>query len=135
MVLSMNLIARRKKMKRTSKQVGGSHYETLKYEPVEAFIHYNLDWFQSEIIKYCSRFLRKNGKQDLDKAFQVADIAIGFGLDIDTSKEFKGDNFLEEYISQFEYYEVMSKLMIAVINKDYVLVKTNINKLIEIYYG
>ena len=135
MVLSMNLIARRKKMKRTSKQVGGSHYETLKYEPVEAFIHYNLDWFQSEIIKYCSRFLRKNGKQDLDKAFQVADIAIGFGLDIDTSNEFKGDNFLEEYISQFEYYEVMSKLMIAVINKDYVLVKANINKLIEIYYG
>lgn len=135
MVLSMNLIARRKKMKRTSKQVGGSHYETLKYEPVEAFIHYNLDWFQSEIIKYCSRFLRKNGKQDLDKAFQVADIAIGFGLDIDASKEFKGDNFLEEYISQFEYYEVMDKLMTAVINKDYVLVKANINKLIEIYYG
>ena len=135
MVLSMNLIARRKKMKRTSKQVGGSHYETLKYEPVEAFIHYNLDWFQSEIIKYCSRFLRKNGKQDLDKAFQVADIAIGFGLDIDTSNEFKGDNFLEEYISQFEYYEVMDKLMTAVINKDYVLVKANINKLIEIYYG
>lgn len=135
MVLNMNLIARRKKMKRTSKQVGGSHYETLKYEPVEAFIHYNLDWFQSEIIKYCSRFLRKNGKQDLDKAFQVADIAIGFGLDMDASKEFKSDNFLEEYISQFEYYEVMDKLMTAVINKDYVLVKVNINKLIEIYYG
>lgn len=135
MVLSMNLIARRKKMKRTSKQVGGSHYETLKYEPVEAFIHYNLDWFQSEIIKYCSRFLRKNGKQDLDKAFQVADIAIGFGLDVDTSEEFKGDNFLEEYISQFEYYEIMDKLMTAVINKDYVLVKYYINKLIEIYYG
>lgn len=59
---------RRKIMKRSKDQVGGTHYQILDIEPVELFVKFNLNWFQGEVIKYCSRFQRKNGKQDLLKA-------------------------------------------------------------------
>ena len=122
-------------MKRKNKQVGGSHYEILSIEPVEAFIHYHLDWFQSEIIKYCSRFHNKNGKQDLDKAYQVSDLAMDLGLGQLELFPFEGDDFLIQYCSQFKYEDIMKRLMIAVINHDYVIVKKLINELIEKYYG
>ena len=60
-------------MRRKNKQVGGSHYESLKIEPIELFVKYNVNWFQGEAIKYCSRFLNKNGKQDLLK--ELSDLA------------------------------------------------------------
>ena len=71
-----------KTMRRKNKQVGGSHYESLKIEPIELFVKYNVNWFQGEAIKYCSRFLNKNGKQDLLKAIQVCDLADSLGLSI-----------------------------------------------------
>ena len=130
----MNHIARRKTMKKTSKQVGGTHYELLNIEPVEVFVHYKMDWFQSEILKYCSRFLNKNGKQDLDKAYQVADMAIEFGLG-QLELFHIIDAFAIEYSSQFEYASTMGEILSALLLHDYVKVKQLINKLIEKYYG
>ena len=81
MELNMNLmVMRRMKMKRMNKQVGGSHYENLQFEPVQFFVYMNTNWFQGEIVKYCSRFLNKNGKEDLLKAQQVCQLATQLGL-------------------------------------------------------
>lgn len=121
-------------MKKRSKQVGGNHYELLNIEPVEVFVHYKMDWFQSEILKYCSRFLNKNGKQDLDKAYQVADMAIEFGLgQLELFPEI--DTFAFQYCAQFEYSAIIGELLPALLLHDYVKVKQLINKLIEKYYG
>lgn len=39
-------------------------------------VKYNLNWFQGEILKYVSRHTNKNGKQDLEKALHIGDMAI-----------------------------------------------------------
>ena len=127
---------RRKIMRRKNKQVGGSHYESLKIEPVELFVKYNVNWFQGEAIKYCSRFLNKNGKQDLLKAIQVCDLANSLGLSIRPIFIPKLDNdFLNKYISQFEYSEVLRDIInYLLVDHNYLLAGAKIVDLKNMYY-
>ena len=49
------------------KQVGGDHYKS-KIE-VWDYVHANdLDYFQGNVIKYVTRYKKKNGIEDLKKA-------------------------------------------------------------------
>lgn len=123
-------------MRRKNKQVGGSHYESLKIEPVELFVKYNVNWFQGEAIKYCSRFLNKNGKQDLLKAIQVCDLADSLGLSIRPIFIPKLDNdFLNKYISQFEYSEVLRDIInYLLVDHNYLLAGAKIVDLKSMYY-
>ena len=127
---------RRKTMRRKNKQVGGSHYESLKIEPIELFVKYNVNWFQGEAIKYCSRFLNKNGKQDLLKAIQVCDLADSLGLSI--RPLFPRDldmDFLNKYISQFEYSEVLRDIInYLLVDHNYLLAGAKIVDLKNMYY-
>lgn len=126
----------RKTMKRKSKQVGGSHYESLKIEPIELFVKYNVNWFQGEAIKYCSRFLNKNGKQDLLKAIQVCDLADSLGLSIRPLFPIELDSdFLNKYISQFEYSEVLGDIIhYLLVDNNYLLAGAKIVDLKNMYY-
>ena len=127
---------RRKIMRRKNKQVGGSHYESLKIEPIELFVKYNVNWFQGEAIKYCSRFLNKNGKQDLLKAIQVCDLANSLGLSIRPIFIPKLDNdFLNKYISQFEYSEVLRDIInYLLVDNNYLLAGAKVVDLKNMYY-
>ena len=127
---------RRKIMRRKNKQVGGSHYESLKIEPIELFVKYNVNWFQGEAIKYCSRFLNKNGKQDLLKAIQVCDLANSLGLSIRPIFIPKLDkDFLNKYISQFEYSEVLRDIInYLLVDHNYLLAGAKIVDLKNMYY-
>lgn len=126
----------RKIMRRKNKQVGGSHYESLKIEPIELFVKYNVNWFQGEAIKYCSRFLNKNGKQDLLKAIQVCDLADSLGLSIRPIFIPKLDkDFLNKYISQFEYGEVLRDIInYLLVDHNYLLAGAKIVDLKNMYY-
>lgn len=126
----------RKIMRRKNKQVGGSHYESLKIEPIELFVKYNVNWFQGEAIKYCSRFLNKNGKQDLLKAIQVCDLADSLGLSIRPIFIPKLDkDFLNKYISQFEYSEVLRDIInYLLVDHNYLLAGAKIVDLKNMYY-
>ena len=126
----------RKTMRRKNKQVGGSHYESLKIEPIELFVKYNVNWFQGEAIKYCSRFLNKNGKQDLLKAIQVCDLADSLGLSIRPIFIPKLDkDFLNKYISQFEYSEVLRDIInYLLVDHNYLLAGAKIVDLKNMYY-
>ena len=123
-------------MKRKNKQVGGSHYESLKIEPIELFVKYNVNWFQGEVIKYCSRFLNKNGKQDLLKAIQVCDLADSLGLSIRPLFPIELDSyFLNKYISQFEYSEVLGDIIhYLLVDNNYLLAGAKIVDLKNMYY-
>lgn len=123
-------------MRRKNKQVGGSHYESLKIEPIELFVKYNVNWFQGEAIKYCSRFLNKNGKQDLLKAIQVCDLADSLGLSIRPIFIPKLDkDFLNKYISQFEYSEVLRDIInYLLVDHNYLLAGAKIVDLKNMYY-
>lgn len=58
-----------------SYQVGGSHYKGLGYQPIEFFADIHLDFFKANIIKYLSRWRKKNGVEDLEKARHYAQLA------------------------------------------------------------
>jgi len=59
-----------------STQVGGNHYKDLPIQPVE-YIHANaLGYFEGCVIKYISRWRKKNGIPDLEKAKHYIDLLI-----------------------------------------------------------
>lgn len=58
-----------------SQEVGGSHYERFKIEPVHLMVTYSLNWFQGEALKYVSRHWFKGKEQDLDKAYHIMEMA------------------------------------------------------------
>lgn len=123
-------------MKKRNKQVGGSHYESLEIEPVELFIKFNLNWFQGEVIKYCSRFQRKNGKQDLLKAIQVCELANNLGLSSKPLFPIELDlQFLNSYTSQFEYKEVLNDIInCLLVDNNYMLAGAKVVDLKNMYY-
>lgn len=49
-------------------QVGGDHYSKLAIQPGEYALANNLNYWQSNVIKYVTRYRDKGGAQDLDKA-------------------------------------------------------------------
>ena len=57
-------------------QVGGGHYKDLPIQPVE-YIHANaIGYFEGNVIKYVSRWRKKNGIADLEKAKHYIDLLI-----------------------------------------------------------
>jgi hypothetical protein len=57
-------------------QVGGDHYKDLPIQPVE-YIHANeIGYFEGNVIKYVSRWRKKNGIADLEKARHYIDLLI-----------------------------------------------------------
>lgn len=58
------------------KQVGGNHYKGLQIQPVE-FIHANgIGFMEGNVIKYVSRWRKKNGIADLEKAKHYIELLI-----------------------------------------------------------
>jgi hypothetical protein len=57
-------------------QVGGSHYKTLKIQPVEYIHANNISYFEGCVIKYVTRWRNKNGIEDLKKAKHFIELLI-----------------------------------------------------------
>lgn len=49
-------------------QVGGSHYKNLAIQPIEYCQLNQLNYCESNVIKYVTRHRYKNGKEDIEKA-------------------------------------------------------------------
>ena len=59
-----------------NKQVAGSHYKDQPIQPVE-YIHANaIGYFEGNVIKYVSRWRKKNGVADLEKAKHYIELLI-----------------------------------------------------------
>lgn len=59
-----------------SKQVAGNHYKDMPIQPVE-FIHANaLGYFEGNVVKYISRWRKKGGVADLEKAKHYVELLI-----------------------------------------------------------
>lgn len=57
-------------------QVDGNHYKDQPIQPVE-YIHANaIGYFEGNVIKYVSRWRKKNGIADLEKAKHYIDLLI-----------------------------------------------------------
>lgn len=114
-------------------QVGGTHYERLRIQPISLFVKYNLNWFQGEALKYVSRFPHKGGKEDLQKALHILKLALeNFGPLLWKAKEYPlieegGEPYIEDYIVQFHKgyfrepisFKYFYSFIYSVLNKDY----------------
>lgn len=56
-------------------QIGGSHYNSLKMQPIELITKIECTFIQGNIIKYITRYKNKNGKQDIEKCIHYAELA------------------------------------------------------------
>lgn len=63
-------------VKPTKIQVGGSHYNTMKIQPIEFIYENNIPYMEANVIKYVCRHKSKNGLQDLEKAKHYIDLLI-----------------------------------------------------------
>lgn len=59
-----------------NKQVGGSHYKSLKIQPVEYILANDLGWCEGNIVKYITRWRQKNGLDDIRKVIHYAEILL-----------------------------------------------------------
>jgi hypothetical protein len=58
------------------KQVGGNHYKDLPIQPIE-YIHANaMGYMEGNVVKYISRWRKKNGLADLEKAKHYIELLI-----------------------------------------------------------
>lgn len=57
-----------------AQQVGGSHYKSMKIQPIEFCMANNLNACQAIAIRYICRYKNKNGAQDIDKAIHTLQI-------------------------------------------------------------
>ncbi len=59
-----------------SEQIGGSHYKTMKIQPVEFIMENGLGFCEGNIIKYTCRYKQKGGVEDLHKVIHYARLLI-----------------------------------------------------------
>lgn len=63
-------------MSSLDRQVQGGHYKDMLIQPVE-FIHANgIGYFEGNVIKYVTRWRKKNGVADLEKAKHYIELLI-----------------------------------------------------------
>jgi hypothetical protein len=58
------------------KQVDGGHYKDLPIQPVEYIYANALGYFEGNVVKYVSRWRKKNGIADLEKAKHYIELLI-----------------------------------------------------------
>ena len=63
-------------LKPSNTQVGGTHYQHFKIQPIEFIMANKLSFTQGSIIKYICRYPFKNGIEDLEKIKQFCDFLI-----------------------------------------------------------
>lgn len=64
--------------KASETQVAGNHYSKLKIQPMEYCLQNNLNYGQSNAIKYITRYKDKNGIEDLKKAIHCIELLMEF---------------------------------------------------------
>lgn len=57
-------------------QVGGNHYKSMAIQPTEFAMAHDFDPCAFSILKYTSRYMNKNGAQDIQKAIHFIDLRL-----------------------------------------------------------
>lgn len=68
-------------MKASDIQIGGGHYKTMPFQPIELYAKTRCTAFQANIWKYITRYKNKNGAQDIKKCSHYAQLAMEFSCD------------------------------------------------------
>jgi hypothetical protein len=71
------------------KQEGGTHYKDLPIQPAEYIYANGLGYFEGNVIKYVSRWRKKNGIDDLRKARHYIEMLIELEIRKDKADDWK----------------------------------------------
>ena len=120
-------------MKAIEKQIGGSHYKALPYQPIVLIDKLELDYFSGNVLKYLCRYRQKDGIKDLEKARHYCELAkelnvIKFSpstLDTEEVEDFVRINEMGEEVGEIILYDLLEGKWDDAID--------DINKLIEAY--
>nr|DAQ97821.1 MAG TPA: nucelotide kinase [Caudoviricetes sp.] len=120
-------------MKAMEKQIGGSHYKAMPYQPIVLIDKLELDYFSGNVLKYLCRYRQKDGIKDLEKARHYCELAkelnvIKFSpstLDTEEVEDFVRINELGEEVGEIILYDLLEGKWDDAID--------DINKLIEAY--
>ena len=120
-------------MKAIEKQIGGSHYKAMPYQPIVLIDKLELDYFSGNVLKYLCRYRQKDGIKDLEKARHYCELAkelnvIKFSpstLDTEEVEDFVRINEMSEEIGEIILYDLLCGKWDSAID--------DINKLIEAY--
>ena len=74
-------------MSSLEKQVSGDHYKDMNIQPVEFIYANGIGYFEGNVIKYISRWRKKNGLADLEKAKHYIELL----LELERRKAFEDD--------------------------------------------
>lgn len=70
-----------KKQYAKERQVGGSHYNKYKVQPIEFIMENNIPFAEANVIKYTMRHKDKNGRQDIEKAIHYLQLILDHEYD------------------------------------------------------
>jgi hypothetical protein len=59
-----------------TKQVGGSHYNSMVIQPVEFIVANDIGFLEGNVIKYVCRHQDKNGADDIKKAIHYCELLL-----------------------------------------------------------
>lgn len=65
-------------MSALTNQPGGTHYKTMKIQPIEYVLANELGYCEANVVKYVSRHKTKNGKEDILKAIHYLQFILEF---------------------------------------------------------
>ena len=104
----------------------------MKYQPVVFASKMRLNFVQGSILKYVSRYPRKNGKQDLEKASHFCQLGlevqpVNFALPVDSE--------VHKYVEQNGFDEEMEQLISDIVNQHWVGISAHILNISEKVYG
>jgi len=57
-------------------QVGGDHYKSMAIQPAEYIVRNNIGFLEGMVIKYVSRWEKKGGIEDLEKAIHCLQLRV-----------------------------------------------------------
>ena len=76
-------------------QVGGEHYKSA-YQPIEFITKFKLLMIEGNLVKYITRHYKKNGKEDLEKAYHYLTLGDTFNCYWLAPKNISRSFFIEE---------------------------------------
>lgn len=90
-----------RKVQSKGRQVGGTHYEKYKIQPIDFISLNDIGFVEGNVIKYVVRYKDKNGLEDLQKAKQCLDyLILNYGRNQEVRKPARKVNRKEAGIRQ-----------------------------------
>lgn len=115
-------------------QVGGCHYTDLVIQPIELIVKLKCTFIQGCIIKYVSRYKKKNGLQDLEKCEHYAKLSLELEEQKKRTIKPKELELINEYIKKNRFTILQRAIIISTIKGSYRNVVQCCKELMQIEY-